>query len=79
MRSLEIADGAMALVGDDEVELLDGNGGIVGDIARAIAQGLGEFRCGNLVGILGEFFAAKNRVEPLDGADRDAADIIDMR
>ena len=34
----EVVDGAVALVGDDEVEGLDGDGGVVGDgLGRALA------------------------------------------
>ena len=75
----EIVDGAVALVGDDEVELLDGDGGIVGDIPGAGAKGGGEFRAGNVVGVLREFLATQDRVESLDSADGDAAHVINVR
>jgi len=70
----------VALVGDDEVELLDGDGGVVGDIAGAgAADGGGEFRAGEIVRAFREFLAAQDRVEPLDGADGDAADVVNVR
>ena len=71
----EIVDGAMAFVGDDEVEGFDGNGGIVGDVLRA-AVGGGDFEARDFSSRSSvEFLAAQHRVEPLDGADGDAADI----
>lgn len=76
----EIVDRAMALVGDDEVELLDGDGWIVSDIAGAgDAERGGQFRAGEIVRAFREIFAAQDRVEPLDGTDSDAADVIDVR
>ena len=76
----EIVDGAVALVGDDEIEFLDRHGGVVGDVAGArAAEGGGELRAGKVVGALREFFAAQDRVEPLDGADGDAAHVVDVR
>ena len=35
----EIVDGAVALVGDDEVEGLDGNGGVVCHVLRSVVGG----------------------------------------
>ena len=76
----EIVDRAMALVGDDVIEHLDGDRGIVGDVAGARdAERGGDFRAGEVVGAFGEFLAAQDRVEPLDGADGDAADVINVR
>ena len=70
----------MALVGDDEVELLDGDGGIVGNVAGAgDAERGGDFRAGEIVRAFREFLAAQDRVEALDGANGDAADVVDVR
>ena len=74
----EIVDGAMALVGDDVIEHLDGDGWIVGDVARARAECGGDFGAGEIVRSFREILAAQDRVEPLDGADGDAADVVDV-
>lgn len=77
--SPEIVNGSMAFVADDEVELFDGHGPVIGDVAGArAAEGGGEFRAGDIVRPFGKFFAAQNRVEPLDRADSDAADVVDV-
>ena len=76
----EVVDGAMALVGDDEIELLDGDGGVVGDVAGAgDAERGGDFRAGEIVRAFREFLSPQDRVEALDGADGDAADGVDVR
>ena len=67
----EAVDGAVALVGDDEIERLDGDGGVVGDVLRAVVSG-GDLVAGFLVEVLVQFLAAQHRVEALDGADGDA-------
>ena len=59
----------MTFVGDDEIEPLDGHGGVVGDVAGAIAQRLGEFRAGEIVG---ELVLAIKQGTPL----RTLADVI---
>ena len=46
---------------------------------RGAADGVGQLCPGKVVGALGEFFAAQNRVETLNRADGDAADVIDVR
>jgi len=75
----EIVDGAVALVGDDDIEFLDGERWIVGDVAGArAAEGGGEFRAGEIIGAFREVFAAQDGVEALDGADGDAADVVDV-
>ena len=76
----EVVDRAVALVGDDEVEFLDRHGGVVGDVARACAaESGGELRAGEIVRALREFFTAQDRIEALDGADGDAAHVVDVR
>ena len=76
----EIVDGAVAFVGDDVIEHLDGDGGIVGDVAGAgDAQGGGDFRAREFVPALVHFLPAQDRVKPLDGANGDAADVVDVR
>ena len=73
----QVVDGAVALVGDDEVERLNGDGGVVGDILGPRVGG-GEFGSGVLVQILGQFLATQERVKPLDGADRDAGNVVQL-
>ena len=61
-------------------KVLDGDGRVVGDVARArAAERRGHLAAGFLVGALGEFLAAQHRVEALDGADGDAADVVELR
>ncbi len=67
----------MALVGDDEVELLDRHLGIVGDIAGAPAEGGRQLRAGEVVRLFGQLLPAQDGVEPLDRADGHPADIVD--
>jgi hypothetical protein len=67
----------VAFVRDDEIERLDGDGGIVNDFARTTI-GSGEFESGDFIDIFIEFLAAEHRVEALDGADRDASDIVEL-
>ena len=70
----------MAFVCDDEVELLDGNTGVVDDLATLrTAESRGQFRSGKLIGVLREFFSAQDRVKPLDRAYGDTAHVIDVR
>jgi hypothetical protein len=60
--------------------VLDRDGRVVGDVAGAgDAECGGEFRAGEIVGTLREFLAAQDRVEPLDGADGDATDVVNVR
>ena len=73
----EPVDGAVAFVGDDEVEGLDGDGWIVGDVLRAVV-GAADFVGGEFVGVFGQFLAAEHGVEPLDGADGDAGDGVEF-
>jgi hypothetical protein len=73
----EAVDGAVALIGDDEVEGLDGDGGIVGHVLRAVV-GAADLVAGEFVGVLGQLLAAQHGVKPLDGADGDAADVVEL-
>ncbi len=73
----EPVDGAVAFVGDDEVEGLDGDGWIVGDVLRAVV-GAADLVAGELVGVFREFLAAEHGVEALDGADGDSADLVEF-
>ena len=54
-----------------------GMAGIVGDVLRAVVGG-GDFVAGFLVEVFVEFLAAQHGVEPLDGADGDAADGVEL-
>ncbi len=75
----EVVDRAVAFIGDDEVELLDGHGRVVGDIAGAgAAQRGGQLGAGEIVRAFREFLAAQDGVEALDGADGDAANVVDV-
>ena len=60
----EIVDGAVAFVGDDEVEGLDGDGGVVGDVFGAVIGG-GDFEAGDFVEV---FVAALRRAASSRGA-----------
>ena len=67
----------MALVGDHEVESLDGDGGVVFDGVGCFAEageggGGGFFVAGVVIGV-----AFQDGIEALDGGDGDAADGID--
>src|ERR1019366_10250458 len=67
----------VALVGDDEVESLDGHGGVVFDgvgglIEVGESSGGGFFVARVVVGV-----ALQDGIEALDGGDGDAADGID--
>jgi len=56
----EVVDRAVALIGDDEVELLDGHCRVVGDITGAgAAQGGGQLGAGKIVRTFREFLAAQ--------------------
>ncbi len=67
----------MAFVGDDEVERLDRDGGVVGDVAGALVGG-GDFEAGLFVEVFGQLFATQHGVKALDGADGDAADAVEL-
>ncbi len=72
----EVVDGAMAFVGDDEVEGLDRDGGVVGDVAGALIGGC-DLEAGFLVEVFEQLFAAEHGVKALDGADGDARDRVE--
>ncbi len=70
----------MTLVGYDEVEFLDGNGGVVNDVTGVCAaEGLRQLGAGEIVCSLGKLLAPQDGVEPLDRADGDARHRVDMR
>lgn len=66
----EVIDGAVAFVGDDDVEGLDGDGRVVFDRLR-FPDELAQLIAGFLFQILGQLPALQHRVQPLDGADAD--------
>jgi hypothetical protein len=73
----KVVDGAVTLVGDDEVEGFDGDGGVVLDGVGGFAE-LGEGGGGGfLITRVVVGFAFEDGVEALDGGDGDAADGID--
>ena len=73
----EIVDGTVAFVGDDEIERLDGNGGVVGDLLWAGIGGA-DLVSGEFVGVLREFLATQHGVEPLNGADGNAGNGVEL-
>jgi hypothetical protein len=72
----EVVDGAVALVGNDEVEGLDGDSGIVGD---GFERPLEHFQRspGDLVQFGVQLLAFEHRVESLDGRDTHLGHRID--
>ena len=68
-------DRAVALVGDDQVEGLDRDRGIVGD--EALGLGPRQLECGSFFVFLGEFLAGQHRIDPLDGRDDDRAILVE--
>ncbi len=62
----EAVDRAAALVGDDEVEGLDGDGGIVSHVLRADV-GASDLVAGLFVGVLWQLLAAQHGVDVLAG------------
>ena len=75
----EIVDGAMAFIGDDEVEGLDGDVRIVNDRRRLFPKRLAELVAGAFVDLGVDLFAAQHGVKALDGGDADAADAVELR
>ena len=49
------------------------------DAAATLGERGGDIRAGEVVGTFGEVLPAQNRIEPLDGADRDTADVVEVR
>ena len=74
----EVVDRAVTFVGDDEVEGLDGNVGVVLD-RRGLSSGGRQIEPGQLFELGVKFFALEHGVDALDGGDADAADGIDAR
>ncbi len=73
----EVVDGAVALVGDDEVEFLDGESGVVFDRDGFLEQGFGGFD-GQVVEVRrGFFLALEHGVDALDRADDDAGGFVE--
>src|SRR5205814_3451664 len=75
----KIVDGAMAFVGDDEVEGLDGDVRVVNDRRRLFPKRLAELVAGAFVDLGVNLFAAEHGVKALDGGDADAADAVELR
>ena len=74
----EVVDRAVTFVGDDEVEGLDGNVGVVLD-RRGLSSGGRQIEPGLLFEQRVELFALEHGVDALDGGDTDAADRVDPR
>ena len=69
----------MALVGDDEVEGFDGEGGAVGNLlAAALAERFRRLEAGEFIGVLGQFLTAQDGLDALDGGDGDAGDAVEL-
>jgi hypothetical protein len=64
----EMIDGAVAFVGDDDVEVLDGDGRVVLD-GLNVFEDLLQTLDGFLLVFFGQIFSFEHRIEPLDGAD----------
>ncbi len=73
----EVVDGAMGLVGDDDVEALDGDGRVVGYGRRVLEHRFDAFGR-MLVVFLGQVAALQQRVHALDGADDDAGALVEV-
>ena len=73
----EAVDGAVAFVGDDEVEGFDGDARVVGHVLWAVVR-RGDLVAGFFVEVFVEFLAAQDGVQALDGADGDAGDRIEI-
>ena len=75
----EVVDGAVAFVGDDEVEGLDGDVRVVGDRRSAVAEAVRAVSKPERSSSSGSsLFAAQHGVEALDGGDADAADGVEL-
>ena len=75
----EIVDGAVAFIGDDEVEGLDRDVRVVNDRRRLFPKRLAELVAGAFVDLGVDLFAAQHGVKALDGGDADAADAVELR
>jgi hypothetical protein len=65
----------VALVGDDEIEALDRDRGIVGDEALGFAARRLEGR--RLLVLLRQLLAGQRRIDPLDGGDDDLGVLVE--
>src|SRR5207302_810497 len=74
----EIVDGAVAFIGDDEVEGLDRDVRVVDDRRRLFPKRLAELVAGAFVDLGVDLFAAQHGVKALDGGDADAADAVEL-
>ena len=75
----EIVDGAVAFIGDDEVEGLDRDVRVVDDRRRLLPKRLAQLVAGAFVDLGVDLFAAQHGVKALDGGDADAADAVELR
>ena len=73
----EVVDGAVTLVGNDDVESLDGNVAVVLDGDRRLSC-RGYVEAGKLLHLRGQVFALQDGVDPLDGGDADLAHGVDV-
>ena len=74
----QVVDGAVALVGDDDVEGVDGDVGVVHD-GHGLSAKRGRVEAGDLLLVRVQLFALEDGVDALDGGDADAADRVDAR
>ena len=72
----QVVDRAVALVGDNEVELFYGKVRVVLHRRRA-APDLGGVKPGKLLHLRGQLLALQHGVDPLDGGDADPANRVD--
>ena len=68
----QVVDGAVTLVGDDEVEGLDGNIGVVLHRRRLTVHDVGV-KAGKLLQLRVQLLPLEQRIDPLNGGDTDAA------
>src|SRR5579863_7138115 len=73
----QVVDGTMAFVGDDEVEGLDGKGGVIGDRDRLVLE-QGGFKTRLLLQFRVDFLSLQHCVETLNSGDANLADIIEL-
>ena len=75
----QAVDGAVAFVGDDEIEGLDGDVRVVGERQRLAVLALPLLEAGAFLVLLGQFLAAQQGIEALDGGDDHLGVRVDAR
>lgn len=74
----EVVDGAVAFVDDDDIELFDGDVGVVADGPGLFVEGAAfYFKAGVFVGFIIQLLMGKLRIQALDGGDGDLGGVGD--